>query len=224
LRKVVVNLESRTDRRSEMEKQLARIGWQAEFFKAIRPIDPKGFPSIGARGCFLSHLSILQQAARDRVEGLLIMEDDLNFAANFSELWPAAYEKLRTRSWSIFYPAHDFRSFGDGLVELPSRTSVLCTHFMVFNGDALPIIVGELEAILSRPPGDPLGGPMHVDGAYSTIRLTNPDMKTFGYTPALGYQRSSRTDIGENKLFDRIELLRPVVHGIRKLRERMRKL
>ncbi|MEX1060616.1 MAG: glycosyltransferase family 25 protein, partial [Methyloceanibacter sp.] len=58
----IINLEHRTDRRIAMQKQLSRIGWQAEFFAAIRPDIAADFPSIGARGCFLSHLAVLKNA------------------------------------------------------------------------------------------------------------------------------------------------------------------
>ena len=60
--KYVINLEDRTDRRAEMEQQLRRVGWQAAFVAAIRPVDAGDFPSVGARGCFLSHLATLKQA------------------------------------------------------------------------------------------------------------------------------------------------------------------
>jgi glycosyl transferase family 25 len=220
VRKVVINLKSRQDRRVEMEAQLSRVGWHAEFFSAIRPQDAGGFPSIGARGCFLSHLSILRQAKDDGVETLIIMEDDLNFVKDFSPLWTVAYQELirADRPWSMFYPAHNFSSVGEGLVQLPSQTGVQCTHFIVFNGRALHAIVRELEAILSRPPGHPEGGPMHVDGAYSTVRAKNAEILTFGYTPALGKQRPSRTDVGDQKFFDKIEFLRPMVRILRKLK------
>ena len=38
---------------------------------------------------------------------------------------------------------------------------------------------------------------MHVDGAYSTIRSQNPQLKTYAIAPVLGHQRPSRTDIRE---------------------------
>jgi len=45
-----------------MQKELSRIGWRAEFFPAVRPETAQGFPWIGARGCFLSHLAVLKSA------------------------------------------------------------------------------------------------------------------------------------------------------------------
>jgi glycosyl transferase, family 25 len=59
----VINLSERKDRRDDMEKQLGRIGWKAEFFGSVRPSDAGGFESVGARSCFESHLHTLRRAS-----------------------------------------------------------------------------------------------------------------------------------------------------------------
>src|SRR5580658_4700609 len=99
----VINLEHRTDRRIAMEEQLSRIGWDAEFFSAIRPESAADFPSIGARGCFLSHLSVLINARDAGAEQIVILEDDVNFASDFAERWASSMARLQTTEWSIFY-------------------------------------------------------------------------------------------------------------------------
>jgi GR25 family glycosyltransferase involved in LPS biosynthesis len=223
IKKVVLNLASRPDRRLEMEKQLANVDWQADFFSAIRPSDPAGFPSIGARGCFLSHLSVLRQARDEGADILLVMEDDLSFRKGFREYWNRIELKLLSTSkpWSIIYLGHSLTLSDQGLVELKSDHIVRCSHFMVFARYALPVIIAQLEEMLSRPPGDPSGGPMHVDGAYSTIRASFPQLSTFAHAPSLGFQRPSRTDIGPTKFFDSIGFLRPVISSARTLKGRL---
>jgi glycosyl transferase, family 25 len=89
---------------------------------------------------------------------------------------------------------------------------------VVINGPAISTLINRLETILSRPPGHPLGGAMHVDGAFSTIRGQNPLLITFAHFPALGYQRPSRTDIGNVRWFDRADALTPIVSFVRKLK------
>jgi len=86
---------------------------------------------------------------------------------------------------------------------------------MMINGAAIPRLIDSFETMLSRPAGHPLGGPMHVDGAYSTVRMQNRDLTTYAYFPALGNQRPSQTDIGTRKWFDRIEGLKPIVRLLR---------
>jgi glycosyl transferase, family 25 len=214
----VINLEHRTDRRVAMQKQLSRIGWHAEFFPAIRPKDAADFPSIGARGCYLSHLSVLKNARDAGVQQLVVLEDDVNFTPEFAERWKFSMSALATQEWSIFYPGHPIEDLPPDLSRISPDMAVQCTHFMVINGPAISTVIGGLEKILSRPAGHPRGGPMHLDGAYSTLRAQNHALATYAYFPALGYQRPSRTDVGNLKWFDRVGMLTPIVDIARKLR------
>jgi glycosyl transferase family 25 len=214
---VVINLEHRSDRRAEMQKQLSRICWSADFFAAIQPTDAAEFPSIGARGCFLSHLGVLRKAREAGVRRIIILEDDVSFVPNFASQWQSAIGALERLEWSIFYPGHTLDGLPSGLSVLTPATGVLCSHFMVINGKAIAQLVEGLETILSRPTGHPLGSPMHVDGAYSTIRMQNHSLTTYAYSPVLGYQRPSRTDVGDLKWFDRVAALEPFVHFARRI-------
>jgi len=62
---------------------------------------------------------------------------------------------------------------------------------------------------------------MHVDGAYLTIRKEDHTLVTYAYSPALGYQRPSRTEVGDLKWFDRVGMFAPIVGWARKLRAGM---
>lgn len=203
-----------------MERQLSKVGWKAEFFRAIRPQEAAGFPSSGARGCFLSHLSVLKKAQNTTAECIVILEDDLNFVPTFVEKWQSVMSVLATREWSIFYPGPTLNHLPAGLSRLAPEIGVQCTHFMVFHRSVLPILIAGLETILSRPPGHRLGGPMHVDGAYSTLRAQRRELITYAYYTALGYQRSSRTDVGKLKWFDRLGILERFVRLARGLRQK----
>jgi glycosyl transferase, family 25 len=213
----VISLKDRVDRRREMTKQLFRVGWDANFFDAIRPPDADGFPSVGARGCFHSHLTVLEIARDAALPCVVILEDDVNFIKDFPALWKQGLSEISQLKWSIFYPGHllPLRALGMSLLE-PS-TGVQCAHFMMINGSAVADLIEGLRKILLRPPGHPQGGPMHVDGAYSTIRSQNVHLLTYAFSPALGYQRPSRTDIGKLKWFDRARAIAPAVKVGRRL-------
>jgi glycosyl transferase, family 25 len=222
----IINLAHRGDRRVEMADQLARVGLaydspNVSLFRAVRPVDPGGFESTGARGCFLSHLEILRQAQGTR--NILIFEDDLNFARNIGATLRPALHSLPP-SWGIFYGGcvSNAVSSGDPLREVHASTPLGTSYFVGFNGQVIDRLVPYLEAILTRPSGDPEGGPMHVDGAYSRFRADNPDVRTFVAVPELGYQRPSRTDIHALKWFDRAPLVRELVQFIRRQRARSR--
>lgn len=225
----VINLPSRPDRRREMGAQLAQLGLGfahplVELFPAIRPEDPGGFPSIGARGCFLSHLAVLKNAKARRLKRLLIVEDDLNFTADCSDRLPALVGRLATGDWALFYGGHVVdgpleTADPEGLLLLSPAIPVQTSHFLAVNGsDVIAAAVDYLEAMLARPPGDSAGGPMHVDGAYSWLRRAHPHWRTLLAVPELGYQRSSRTDVHDLKWFDRLPVAREAAAWLRQWR------
>jgi hypothetical protein len=218
IHKYVINLREREDRRAEMMAQLHHVGWTAQFQEAKRPHTPDGFPSIGARGCYLSHLETLTRGYEMGSGHVLIMEDDLNFVGWFAHQWKRVYSELESREWSIFYPAHILEVQPEGLHEVPCSLEIRCSHFVLFNRAALETIIDGLRTILSRSPGHPLGGLMHVDGAYSTIRTQNSDLKTYVFSPSFGYQRSSRSDVADVRFFDRITIARPLLQKLRRFK------
>ena len=104
----IINLPERSDRRNEINEQLNLIGLSLEhekinLFKAIRPQDAGEFESIGARGCFLSHLNVLKHAKSKAYDRILIIEDDLNFSHDFSNKIDKTIEELSQNNWQIFF-------------------------------------------------------------------------------------------------------------------------
>jgi len=67
-----INLEHRTDRKEHVEKELLKIGIRAQRFNAIKMEN-------GAIGCSMSHLRILQDAQKNNLDHILIVEDDITF-------------------------------------------------------------------------------------------------------------------------------------------------
>jgi len=223
----VINLVSRADRRQEMSEQLRAIGrdlgqLNVQLFEASRPDDPAGFPSLGARGCFMSHLRILQDASAKGYERILILEDDLNFSPNFVADAGPVFDALSQSDWAVFYGGYEALTakpaVGGGLARLLPSDSLRTTHFVALRKPAIEEAASYLAEMLARPAGDPAGGPMHVDGAYGWYRRAHPGRSTWIAVPELGYQRSSRTDIHPLRWFDRWWLVRDVVGAVRRRR------
>ena len=223
----VINLPVRRDRRRDMGRELSRIGIAPEdervtFFPGVRPDDEAGFPTIGARGCFLSHLDVLKDAHRHGFERFLVAEDDLSFVKDFDNRVGEVVRVLRTRDdWDMFYGGYRTEFYlrdrgGMPLVPLPATAAVVTAHMLGLRGDVAAKLISFLETVLSRPAGHPDGGPMHVDGAYSTFRAQSPDIVTLAAVPALGFQRSSRSDISP-EWYDRTPVLMAGVSLLRQL-------
>jgi hypothetical protein len=216
----VINLVDRSDRRRDMEAELKRAGIKATFFNATRPTELGDWPSLGAKGVFLSHYSILKIALETGLSNVLVLEDDVDFSANVAEMESQLLRELGDQPWGFLYPGHVEKIAapkrpGTQLVEWHS--GLLTTHFYAVNGSVLPRLVQFLEQAKSRPNGHPLGGPQFIDGAYSMFRAQNPDVRTLIAWPVLGSQRSSRSDITPSRI-DSLPLVRETIDGVRRLR------
>lgn len=172
-RAYVVNLPERKERRRVMVRELEKAGMpltpnKVEIFPALRPQDASDFPSVGARGCFLSHLAILKRAKQDRLANVLIMEDDLTISERFRTEQAVLVEQLRRTDWGFVYFGHVEETTEASPVTLqPLSEPMMTTHFYGVNNRIFDRLLWFLEELQQRPGGHPEGGPMHLDGAYS---------------------------------------------------------
>lgn len=225
----VINLDSRPDRRKEMDDQLRRMGLSlyqppVELFRAVRPDGAGAFASIGARGCFLSHLGVVQDAVQSKLQSFLILEDDVDFSRDFQQRSDSLADGLRTTSWALFYGGYrlDREPAGCGCVRLSPDREVQTAHFLGVRGsDVARALLVYMQAQLGRPAGDPLGGPMHVDGTYSWFRKEHPDLVTLLSVPEIAHQRSSQSDIYERTGLDAFLRSTRLFRAARSLRNRL---
>jgi glycosyl transferase, family 25 len=227
----LINLPDRADRLKSATVELARVGWGAgingvNVFSARRFADAAGFPSAGARGCFHSHLECLRQAHLETRGSVLILEDDITFTSSLPRLTSSILLKLETSDWDFVYFGHERtgnipranRNTTDQELKFKMWTGSICTaHFYGVRGRILPRLIKHLDSLGNRPPGDPEGGPMTIDGAFDVFRQRNRDVKTIIADPKLGWQRPSRSDLTPRG-FDTLALLRPVTFSIRRLK------
>lgn len=224
----IINLVDRSDRRREIIDQLNHVGGLApniSFFDAHRPDAPGEFPSLGARGCFESHLAILREAHERGSKTLLVLEDDLDFTREGRARIESEITELAAKEWSFFYGAHVMPIGGRrGLVPIAADEPVLTTSFVAFRGAAIGELVEFLEAMKKRPASSPDWGPMHVDGAYTVFRRLNPKHRTLVAFPSLGRQRSSPSDVTQSQMpLDQWAVTRPIASLLRRAYNRMKR-
>ena len=217
----IISLPHRTDRRKEMREQLRKVGLKGdprvEFFDAVRPADPGRFANIGANGCYSSHLEILKA---NRGKPILILEDDCDFSPD-----AAAYPM--PGDFDVFYGGYLWASEPDDLLTsrvivgshcmgLSARASALAADYL----DGL--VKGELppDPIAAADPGFTPGKLAPIDGSYVWFRRAHPELKTVFAEPQIAFQRPSRTDIGDQKLYDRLPVIRSIAELGRRLKGR----
>lgn len=222
----IINLPFRTDRRREMTAELESKNCpagKAEFFDAIRPDCTAGFPTIGARGCFLSHVTVLRNFANGSDEAMLVLEDDVKLLDVTSTL----FDEIDRVDWDIIYfgrsnkPAEKTTAT---LTKLEPGEPVQGTYCYAISRDTAGKLATYMESCLTREPGDPEGGPMHADGAFNMLRQRDPSLNVFLTEPYIIGCRRSGSDVHDTSITQMersIPFANTVLSMVRKIRNRL---
>ena len=205
----IISLPDRLDRRAEIGKEMARVGLAVDvgpvrMFDAIRPAEAAGFPSVGARGCYLSHLQVLREALETGTKHLMVFEDDALFTREIKNAG-ARLGLCMSDDWDFLYPGHLMLPAIPGPLHwIPKDDWLMCTHAYAVNQRVLKPLVAYLEGALTRPVGHPDGGPMHLDAAYNYFMRDTPGVLTYRSSRSLVIQRSSHSDVAPPKAVHRL--------------------
>ncbi|HEX8312967.1 MAG TPA: hypothetical protein VF614_16705 [Chthoniobacteraceae bacterium] len=194
-----INLQSRPNRWQRMEQQCAAAGLAGvERLAGIRPHRRAGWPTIGRRGCWLSHLAAARRAEELGSELTLILEDDVAFHPHFPELFPRLVQELQASpAWDICHlGAHGSRRPAGAM--FATIANPVLQHARVVHRRALPRIIAALEQTPSRtaPP----------DAWHSDIWLgMKESLVQVCADPELAWQQAGRSDV-EDSWTDRSRL------------------
>jgi glycosyl transferase, family 25 len=223
----VINLRERGDRRLEITDQFAKIGVAIDgncvsFYSAVRPTDQGNFPSIGARGCFMSHFGILEDAIYHGYKSILILEDDADWTNAALRSTEEFAQVLAQTPWMFLHGGLGGRISNKvssiALIPLSPEQPMRLTHFIGLRGSAIATARHYFAAMLERPAGSALGGPMHVDGAYSWLRKAHPEINGYVCEPSLAKQRPSNSDVTPASGVKALPIVRDVLGIARKIR------
>ncbi len=222
----IINLVDRADRRAEVLEEFARAKIELkeghiEFFPATRPTDKGDFPTIGAKGCFLSHLECWKKAKSEGAKTVLVIEDDLAIAPRYTEDEHRLVEQLSSQAWDVVYFGHALDTPSNTPSQMvPFDGGIMLAHFYGLNEAYRDKLIQFFELAASRPGGHPEGGPMYPDAAINFYRFKYPGSITLVTQPNLGTQRSSRSDVTP-KWHDRVPGLKSLAGIARKVKRRL---
>ena len=221
----VINLPNRADRRRALIHQFEQLGYDGddpriEIFPAVRPTEADGFPSVGKRGCFLSHYGVIRRAIEAGHRRILVMEDDCLLLPSMSTHGDALLKQLDDQPWDIAYLGHDepwVRERPIGWHRRIERRQSFGTHLLAVQGECLDALAEYMRLCNERPAGHPEGGRMGADGTYEMFRKLHTDRVVLFCNPALAGQRKSRSDV-TTTWFDRVPGLRTMAGWVRHVR------
>jgi glycosyl transferase family 25 len=196
----VINLAERIDRRREMLAEFARVGLSGDprigFIDAIKSGTAAPWRSKGERGCFLSHLSALEEAA-DAGESVLILEDDCDFTR---------YATAKRTESDLLW---------GGYTILPDQ--IVGAHCMGFSAETAKRCSTYLKALLNHPDPPP------VDGAYAWFCRDNADIRVNACDPMIAVQRPSFSVISGRRGLDRLVGARLLVTMFRRTKRLLKR-
>ena len=221
---VVISLPERSDRRRDLRAQFDANGieWSTvRIFDGIRTSSAAGFPTVGAHGCFLSHLAVLKDHIAS-TRPLLVCEDDLDLDPHFADRIGDVIAELQIIPWDLFFfGAHLCGQPVEHLAVRNPASKLSHLHMVAYRPEVLLRLTRYLDGLLNGTNETGLG-PMHVDDAIALFRRDNPDVTTRVAIPPLGNQRASLSDIQERAWYDHIPVVRAITPGLRWVKNRLR--
>ena len=176
-RVVVINLDERTDRMEEFDRQAKEIGLEYIRYSAVKANPPQLRPTDA---CKQSHVNVIQQAVDDGVQRLFVFEDDAQFVLDFERKLNGFLSKLHPK-WDMMYLGawiHQSEPVAEGVVRLLDSYSA---HAYGINTEFM-----ELALASAKHRNTP------IDIALS---MTHPRINAYCAKPALVRQAPGYSDI-----------------------------
>jgi len=227
----IINLPERTDRKAAVLEELARIGFEnlgprLSFFEARRPpSEPSAAAAARPNGALISHREAIREALAAGANSLLVLEDDIFFRSSSEGDLNRIVDAVAAQAWDVIYfgylePTEKQLS---GAPLSPWSGRVIGGHFCGMNRHFMEQILEFMDGFGFPGADGVVVNPTHRDGAFNLFVERNPDVKRFLAVPNLAIQRSSRTDLHQNRFYDRTPVLREIAGAFRALRNRLRR-
>ena len=189
-----INLDSRSDRWEECLDEFKKIGIENDVERVSAfQMTP------GIAGCTKSHLECIKLAKLNNYNSVLILEDDVTFTDNFTEIYNAGVNQLLDKSikYDMLYFSANLYGDGNYLIDdnLAKISSAKAGHAYIVNSSVYDIIINAFSDIQWNAPhnwhhGNP--NRMNMDTWYKNIQQLG---NVYGIYPSLAEQRPSHSDL-----------------------------
>jgi len=198
-----VNLDKRTDRWNECQELFKKYDMTVERFRAIDMVnnkfkygDIKSHQHAKLRlnqrelGCIASHLTILIEAAKNKLDNVLILEDDVAFIDNFNVVFDKFMQQV-PKNWNMLYLGGNQlpkfrRNFKNVSENVQIRPKIITTSSYAIDKKSINLALNILKStnyVFAYP----------IDVYYST--KVQPQVNTYMFKPRICWQRSGFSDI-----------------------------
>lgn len=167
---LVINLDRRTDRMEQFDKQAKELGISYERLRAVEASDTRF-------GCKLSHMVALSKYDS---EIIFVFEDDSVFVDNFQELFDQAMANLPD-DWDMLY-------LGAHLLQKEPYNDYWVRSLECSSTHAYAVRKSVKDKLIKQA----MSMDGHTDVAYATL---HKEIKAYAARPTLVYQGASYSDL-----------------------------
>ena len=183
-----INLEHRTDRKEHVENELNNIGIKSTRFNAIKMTN-------GAIGCSMSHLKLLEDAKKNQLDHILIVEDDITFLnPSLFKTQINKFFELHNNQWDVILFAGNnmppFEIIDDTCIKV-SRCQTT-TGYLV-NGHYINVLISNIKMGLTHLINKPNESVKYAIDKFWFVLQNNS--KWYLITPLTVVQREDYSDI-----------------------------
>ena len=139
-----ISLDTANNRRKKMQESFKKLGIanRVRFFSAIAT------PENHHIGCALSHRGVISAAKRQRLDNVLVFEDDAIFLDSTLQFLTQSVDELRTQDWNIFYLGghkwgQDF-PLANGCSFLKRPSGLTTSHALAYNSSVFDRILKDI--------------------------------------------------------------------------------
>ena len=170
----IINLESRQDRKEYMLEEIKKLNLNSvKFFPAV-------IHEIPIVGCTISHIECIRLAKERNLEYVLILEDDVEFISNVTDVLNNSWKSLQELDWNILYLGGLIRDSGSYVNKnLISVLKVNTTHTYIVHNRFYDTILNLDENI-------------PIDYSYRALSYKH---KMYMTAPITAYQKEDYSDI-----------------------------
>lgn len=172
-----ISLAHQVERRAFCRRQFDSEGVEVQFVDGIVPQDKGRFPTLGALGCFLTHLKILESAVAEHggsgVRYITIFEDDVLLPRSFASIVSTVMRQLRGLEWHIVYwgtennPPVTPVPGREPLATIAPEQTIIGKQAYTVRLDTVPALIEYLHLGRQQP------NPAYSDGMYHEFRMKN---------------------------------------------------
>jgi len=187
-----INLDSRPDRRKQVENELNALSWKYQRFAAIKR-------NPGCIGCGASHLAVLKMAKQKNLPYVVILEDDITFKN---------HKRVNNKLQRIFAAKTNFdvlllagniigtnnRKINNDLIKI---TAAQTTTGYIVRRHYYNTLINNFKNGLQRLRPRKIINRFIIDQHW---KLLQPKHKWLCLWPILAYQRASYSDIEQKKV------------------------